>query len=156
MFSEEHNNAFVLDIPVVDLYTKNGIIISVKDWDRGIGGNDEIGSVQIDPDTVYDFGEGSKEFVLDPPKGKSDAAGFVTLRCSQISAAERDERKRGGFFSKLGKKANLARGDVSEISYQKVHCTVGVGANRNGTDFVCSLMHQTLTCWSKLFHVKIY
>lgn len=118
-FKEEMNNSFVLDCPAMDLFTKNGISVAVKDWDRGIGGNDELGSVDIAPEILYEFGEEAREFKLNPPKGKSDNAGFVTLRCTQISSSERDARKKGGFFSKIGAKKDLSRGEVSLIDMER-------------------------------------
>jgi len=120
VFTEETNNAFVLDCPVMELYAKNGIFVKVKDWDRGIGGDDDLGSLQIPADVLYDFGSEAKEFKIDPPSGKSDAAGFITIRCNPISAAERDARKKGGMFSRLTgitSTATTARDmDLSDLS----------------------------------------
>lgn len=81
----------------MELYGKRGISLKVKDWDRGFGGNDDLGSVDIPADIIYNFGPDVKEFKLDPPSGKNDEAGYVSIRCSVISAAERDSRKKGLF-----------------------------------------------------------
>lgn len=72
-------------------------MLKVKDWDRGFGGDDSLGSVSIPADTLYNFGNEPKEFKLDPPSGRNEEAGFIKLSCSQISAAERDSRKKGFF-----------------------------------------------------------
>ena len=101
VFTEEDKNAYVLDCTAMDLYSKRGLVFKVKDWDRGIRGNDDLGTVQVPADTLYNFGTGEKEFPIVPPSGKLDAAGFLTLRCSRISASERDARKKGGFFKKF-------------------------------------------------------
>ena len=100
-FTEEDKNAYVLDCTAMDLYTKRGLVFKIKDWDRGLGGDDDLGTVHVPAETLYNFGTEEKEFPIDPPQGKSDAAGFLKLRCTQISAAERDERKKGGFFKRL-------------------------------------------------------
>ena len=79
-------------------------MFKIKDWDRGIGGDDDLGTVQVPADTLYNFGADPKEFKIDPPSRKSDAAGFLTLLVTQITPSERDERKKGGFFRRFGGK----------------------------------------------------
>lgn len=101
VFTEEDKNSYVLDCTAMDLFSKGGLVFKIKDWDRGIGGNDEMGSVKIPAETLYNFGPEPREYPIDPPPGKSDAAGFLTLSCVQISAAQRDERKKGGFLKRL-------------------------------------------------------
>jgi Ca2+-dependent lipid-binding protein len=157
VFTEETNNTFVLDCPVMDLYTKNGIFLNVKDWDRGIGGDDDLGSVQIPPDVLYDFGSEAKEFQIEPPSGKSDAAGFITIRCNPISAAERDSRKKGGMFSKLtgSQKGGITAREVSfHLSgyHLCVCCTLlflltSIGFVRSKMDFSdLSLLVEIVSC----------
>ena len=85
----------------MDLYSKRGLVFEIKDWDRGIGRDDDLGTVLVPADTLYNFGNIPREFQIDPPSGKSDAAGFIKIFCSEISAAERDERKKGGFFKRM-------------------------------------------------------
>ena len=100
VFTEETNNSYVLDMPAMELYGKKGIQLKVKDWDRGIRGDDDLGTVNIPADTLYNFGEDTKEFKLDPPPGKSDHAGYISIRCTEIGAEERDSRKKGFFGRK--------------------------------------------------------
>lgn len=101
VFTEQDKNSYVLDCTAMDLYSKRGLLFKIKDWDRGIGGNDDLGTVRVPAETLYNFGQETKEFPINPPTGKSDSAGFLTLRCSEITSMERDERKKGGFLKRL-------------------------------------------------------
>ena len=100
VFSKETHNDFVLDIPKKDLYAKRGIQIKVMDWDRGLsrGGDDDLGTVYIYADALYNFGSEVKEFKLDHPSGKNKDAGYISVRCTQISPEERDSRKKSSLF----------------------------------------------------------
>lgn len=97
MFTKETNNSYVLDCSAMKLYASNGLTIKAMDWDRGIGGDDDLGTVKIPADMWYNFGSEAREFKLDPPPGKSDTAGYVTIQCKEISTRERDSRKKGLF-----------------------------------------------------------
>ena len=81
----------------MEVYGQKGIQLKVKDWDRGFGGNDELGTANIPADTLYNFGTETREFKMDPPSGKKDDAGYISLRVSEIDETERDSRKKGFF-----------------------------------------------------------
>lgn len=102
-FSAKEKNSFVIDCSISELFGAQGINIKVKDWDRGVGGNDNLGSVQIGADDLYACTE--KEYHLDSPPGKQEDAGFITIRTQAISEAERNALKKG--LIKLVKKPTL-------------------------------------------------
>jgi len=92
-FTSKEKNSFVIDCSISELYGSQGIFISVKDWDRGVGGNDHLGSVRISAEDLYACTE--KEYHLDSPPGKNEDAGFITLRTEAITEEERETRKKG-------------------------------------------------------------
>lgn len=65
----------------------------MKDWDRGFGGNDELGSVFVAADTLYNFGEKPRELKLSPPKGHGEDAGFLTIRCRPPTLGDKESYK---------------------------------------------------------------
>jgi len=92
-FTSKHNHSFVIDCSISELFGNGGIYIKVKDWDRGVGGNDNMGSVQISAEDLYALEE--KEYHLDSPPGKLEDAGFITLKTSAITEEERDKLSKG-------------------------------------------------------------
>ena len=75
------------------------------DWDRGIGWDDDLGSVRISALELYNLEEGGtdKEYKLQPPPGKNEDAGYITIRSKEISSEERDSRMRNLFSNLKGK-----------------------------------------------------
>ena len=64
----------------------------VKDYSLGPSSNEELGSVQISAESLYECKE--QEYHLNPPPGKKEDAGYVTVRCSEITEEERIEIKK--------------------------------------------------------------
>ena len=94
-FTEKFNNFYVLDCSTKeDLFTNGGLTFKVRDWDRGIGGDDDLGSAFVPADTLYNYFEDTKEFKIDPPKGKADEAGFITIRCRAATLGDRENLKK--------------------------------------------------------------
>jgi hypothetical protein len=123
VFGEKQNNSFVLDCSISELFGANGIFIKVKDWDRGVGGNDDLGSLQITAESLYECQE--QEYHLDSPPGKMEDAGYITIRTTEIGEDERDDLKKGilsfgkppipGVFGSKSK----TRSGVSIVSFHK-------------------------------------
>jgi hypothetical protein len=98
-FGETEDNSFVIDVSSADLFYGGGILLKVKDWDRGVSGDDDLGTVQISGEELYMCEE--KEYPIVPPKGHNEDAGYITVCSSQISEGE-DSRKRS-FLGRLVK-----------------------------------------------------
>lgn len=64
----------------------------VKDYSLGPSANEELGSVQISAESLYECKE--QEYHLNSPPGKKEDAGYVTVRCSEITEEERVEFKK--------------------------------------------------------------
>lgn len=92
-FTPKQHNTFVIDCCISELFGAQGIYVRVKDWDRGIGGNDDLGSVQISAEDLYACTE--KEYHLDSPPGKNEDAGYITIRTQAITPEEREKLKKG-------------------------------------------------------------
>ena len=118
VYTEKTNNSYVLDMPATELYGKKGIQLKVKDWDRCFGGDDDLGTVNIPADTLYNFGDEVKEFKIDSPPGKSDDAGYISIRCTEISAEERDSRKKGFF----GRKKKTSTFPLPSVAKLRIFC----------------------------------
>jgi hypothetical protein len=121
VFGEKQNNAFVIDCSISELFGADGIFIKVKDWDRGVGGNDDLGSLQITAESLYECQE--QEYHLDSPPGKMEDAGYITIRTTEIDEDQRADLRKGilpfgkpsfpGVFSSKSK----TRSGVSIISF---------------------------------------
>jgi len=100
-FTSKQNNSCIIDCSISELFGAGGISIRVKDWDRGVGGNDNLGSVQISAEALYKCDE-EQEFHLDSPPGKNEDAGFISIKTTKISEKERGNRNKGilSFVSK--------------------------------------------------------
>lgn len=93
-FTREQKNSFVVDCSVSELFGANGMLIKVIDYDRGvISGDDELGSVQIPANSMYECQE--EEYHLDPPAGRNEDPGYVTIRITEISEKQRDLHGKG-------------------------------------------------------------
>ncbi|CAJ1963811.1 unnamed protein product [Cylindrotheca closterium] len=93
VYSAKENHSFVIDCSISELLEAKGILVRAVDWDRGFGGDDDLGWVQISPESLYQCNV--QEYRLNPPYGKNEDAGYVTIRTTAISAAERDEHAKG-------------------------------------------------------------
>ena len=69
VFSAAENNSFLLTCSKVELAGAQGILIQVVDWDRGFGGDDDLGWVQVQAEDLYECKE--QEYPLHPPDGQS-------------------------------------------------------------------------------------
>ena len=100
VYTSEHNNMFLLDCSVNELFVEEGgVLVEVMDWDRGFGNDDELGSVFVSAKSLYKCKK--KEYRLDPPPGKNENAGYVTIQTSEITESERDSVKNGTPISKV-------------------------------------------------------
>lgn len=100
IYSKEHKNSFIIDCSVSELFGANGVLFKVIDYDGGIiSGDDELGSVQIPATTMYECQQ--EEYHLDPPVGRNEDPGYVTIRITEISKEERDLHKRGKLSAPL-------------------------------------------------------
>lgn len=102
VFTKDTKNSYILDVPTMELFQKQGLQLKVKDHDPIFTKNEDLGTVDISADELYNFvSEDSKEFKIDPPSGKSDEAGYLTLKCTVLTESERDVHK-GGLLNMLG------------------------------------------------------
>ena len=94
-FSLEHNNFFILESDKkAELFKNGGLELKIKDWDR-VGKNDDLGSAFIPATTLYNVaGDETFEYKIDPPKGRSDEAGFITIRCRPATLGDKEDYKR--------------------------------------------------------------
>ena len=97
VYSAQENNTYILSCSAKELFGKGGVEFKVKDWDR-IGKNDELGSVVVSGETLYTFvseQEGVlQELKLDPPKGKGEAAGFLSVKFRAPTLGDREDMKK--------------------------------------------------------------
>eukprot|EP00980_Cylindrotheca_fusiformis_P028587 scaffold22613_cov126-Cylindrotheca_fusiformis.AAC.7 len=154
VYGEKENNKFVLDCSISELFGANGIYVKVKDWDRGVGGNDDLGSVQISAEALYECKE--QEFHLDPPPGKNEDAGYVTIRTTEIDEGQRDKLKRGilpfgtpNLNGLLGQNKSVARSGVSQtmvfVEMKRLHdLRNGVGMDLSADPFVQVIMDKEM------------
>ena len=84
----------VLDCTAKDLFTNGGLEFKVRDWDRGIGGDDELGSVFVPAEVLYNCFEDSQEFKINPPKGKADEAGYISIRCRPPHLGDKEDYRK--------------------------------------------------------------
>ena len=91
-FGKMENNTFILDCSISKLFGSKGIKIMVKDHSLGPTTNEELGSVQISAESLYECKE--QEYHLESPSGRQEDAGFVKLRCMEISEKEKIEVKK--------------------------------------------------------------
>eukprot|EP00546_Thalassionema_frauenfeldii_P020474 CAMPEP_0178902658 /NCGR_PEP_ID=MMETSP0786-20121207/4727_1 /TAXON_ID=186022 /ORGANISM="Thalassionema frauenfeldii, Strain CCMP 1798" /LENGTH=1315 /DNA_ID=CAMNT_0020573949 /DNA_START=59 /DNA_END=4006 /DNA_ORIENTATION=- len=142
VFTKDTKNSYILDVPTMDLFQKQGLQLKVKDHDPLFSKNEGLGTVDVSADELYNFiSEDSKEFKIDPPSGKSDDAGYLTLKCTILTESERDAHKRG-LLSRLGIQAKSNSSSISSMPdgcdltllIEIVSCQNLPKADRNSSD----------------------
>lgn len=113
-FTSKQNNSCVIDCSISELFGAGGVYIKVMDWDRGIGGDDDLGSVQISGEALYNCDE-EQEFRLDSPPGKNEDAGFIIIKTTEIKEERGNRRK---------KRNSLVKSPVSSFLKQKKRIVV--------------------------------
>lgn len=99
VYDSRHDNSFALECPKEELFGAGGILVEVSDYDRGMGKNDELGSVQISAQSLYKCKK--EEYHLDPPHGKNEDAGYVTIRVREMSTIDLTNYKSKGIIPPL-------------------------------------------------------
>lgn len=85
MFDVDTKSTFTLSCSGSEL-KKNDLVFELKDWDRGFGGNDPLGSVKVSSSALYSVsmdpsGNGILESPIDPPSDRQgEPAGFLTIK----------------------------------------------------------------------------
>lgn len=96
-YEPRHNPYYLLEANPAEVKHSGGIVLKVKDWDRGVGANDDLGEVVVDADTLYDAKGEKIELALSPPKGKAEDAGFITIRVRHATAEDMEMKKKSMF-----------------------------------------------------------
>jgi len=124
VFTKDQKNSFVLNVPAMELFQKKGLEFKIKDHDSLVGllKKDEVlGSVFVSADELYNHLEllqvvveqGEEEevklktYTIDPPSGKSDAAGSLTLKITE--ASEQDAAAAASGSSSKSRSSFLSR-----------------------------------------------
>ena len=104
VFASQHDPFFVMELRPSEVRAHGGLVFKVKDWDRGIGGDDDLGTYTMDADTLYKCEGGNMEVKLKAPKGIGEDAGYLTIRVRP--ATESDMAAKKSFFG-MGKNMSL-------------------------------------------------
>lgn len=117
VYTSTQKNSFVVDCSVSELFGADGIYFSVIDWDGGIiSADEELGSVQVSATTLYECQEA--EYHLDPPSGRNEDAGYLRIRITEITEAQRDLHKSGKLrITKMPMPSGLSTSEIGVGSF---------------------------------------
>ena len=83
IFDEDSKATFVLECSAQELHDADGLVFEVKDWDRGIGGNDPLGEAKVPFADLYSHKivEGKEYPIAPPAEHAGKEAGYITVKC---------------------------------------------------------------------------
>lgn len=113
-YTLKDRSTFILQETPAAVKGNGGLVFKVKDWDR-VGKNDDLGEVTVDHDTLYNStGMSNMVLKLNAPKGVSEEAGSLTLRCRPATDEEIAMSKKGflDVFKKVATPTTTEFGDL--------------------------------------------
>ena len=112
VYDDDTKSTFLLEWAAYSLYNVGGLKLQVKDWDRGLGGNNPLGEARVAPEDLYCISNGEpREYKIVPPTGReNEDAGYLTIRSRP--ATEEDLASRRVTFD-IGAKNALKSDDVT-------------------------------------------
>ena len=125
-YSLKEQSTFILEEKPEAVHENGGLVFKIKDWDR-VGKNDDLGEVLVEPNTLYSATGDNMELKINPPKGTTEDAGFLTIRCRPATDEDRAMHKKG--FLHVFKKAVTA-------------------STKEFGDLDLSLLVEVVSCWN--------
>lgn len=142
-YSLKDKSTFILQETPAAVKENGGLVFKVKDWDR-VGKNDDLGEVVLDHDTLYNStGASNIVLKLKPPKGVSEEAGTLTLRCRLATDEDIAVYKKGflDVFKKAVTPSTKEFGDLDlSLLVEVVSCWNLPIADLNSSDPYVKLM----------------
>lgn len=142
-YSLKDKSTFILQETPAAVKENGGLVFKVKDWDR-VGKNDDLGEVVLDHDRLYNSAGASNIVLkLKPPKGVSEEAGTLTLRCRPATDEDIAVYKKGflDVFKKAVTPSTKEFGDLDlSLLVEVVSCWNLPIADLNSSDPYVKLM----------------
>ena len=142
-YSLKEKSTFILQEMPAAVKENGGLVFKVKDWDR-VGKNEDLGQVVLDYDTLYNAtGAANIVLKLKPPKGVSEEAGTLTLRCRPATEEDMAMYKKGflDVFKKAATPSTKEFGDLDlSLLVEVVSCWNLPIADLNSSDPYVKLM----------------